>query len=374
VGFPFLAALLLTLTVLACREAPDPPGPALRLDMTPADSARLDVRPVDSVALADFRREYAKASGSALPVFTKYLPVLGAATLLDFLEGTSSGCHHESHELGRALYAVSGDLGTALRRCDTRCTSGCMHGAVTAAFGDATVESVTNRMNAFCGEGDMASLHKPGNCAHGLGHALMFVTNGDVSRSIDGCLGFSREAMQYYCGTGVFMDRFMRDSAAWKGATSRAPCDEERLFPGACYRYKGIEMVKAMGHDSAKSVCAGLQGLQRHGCFHGIGYAAVVEVFEDPEKLPERCGATEWSDRVACVEGAIEKLADFHQGRARAACSFLEADLRPACDEAVERKMYGLDKSTFSLYYDPDAIARRQAAIRSGLGPRTHVR
>ena len=332
------------------------------------DRAGAHAPAVDSTALSKLRSEYAAEPDSARPIFEKYLPVLGAAPILDVLERSSAGCHAQSHALGQALYASARDIGSALRQCDTRCTSGCMHGAVAAAFGDVTVQVIADTMEAFCGAGEMANLHRPGNCAHGLGHALMFVTQGNVERSIDGCLGFAQGPMQYYCGTGVYMERFMRDSADAVDASSLGPCDEEALFPAACYRYQGVEMVKALGRVAAKSECARLGGLQRHGCFHGLGYAAIETVFYDPEQLRALCDAGDTDDRVVCVEGTIEKLAEFHEGRARAACAFTDDDLRAVCNQAVERKMYGAGRPTFALYYEPQAIARRQASIAAAGG------
>jgi hypothetical protein len=335
--------------------------------MTRADSLRLDVRSVDSTALEAFEDEYEAVPGHPRPVFEKYLPTLGASTLLDFLEERYPGCHAQSHELGQALYTLSGDVETALRRCDTRCTSGCMHGVVTAAFGDATVQSITEKMESFCQQGGMASLHRPGNCAHGLGHALMFVTRGDLRRSIDGCLGFSLESMQYYCGTGVFMERFVSDSTRRVALSSPlSPCDEEVLFPGACYRYKGSQMWAALGGaDQVASECARLEGLQRRGCYHGLGYAAISTVMDDPERMSTLCAVGDREDQIVCIEGVIEKLADLNEGRAKAACAFMEGELRPVCDEAVRQKMYSLEKPSFGLYFDRDAIARRRASIRA---------
>jgi hypothetical protein len=115
--------------------------------------------------------------------------------------------------------------------------------------------------------------------------------------------------------------------------------------------------------DSVASHCGRLDGVQRRGCFHGLGYAGIAMVLEDPERIVELCDVGARDDRVTCVEGVVEKLADLNQGRARAACAFIEDDVRPVCEQAAERKMYGLEKPTFTLYYDPDALGRRRAAI-----------
>ncbi len=351
-----LALAAATTGTASCRD--QRPVPATR---TPAAASA--ARVVDTDALAEFRRAYRSRNDSAIALFRTFLPVVGATPLLDFLEATYPACHSEAHELGRAIYQVTGDVETSLGQCDTRCTSGCMHGVVTAALGGSTPETIAARMDAFCSEGGMAAMHKAGNCAHGLGHALMFATDGNVRRSIDGCLGFAGEAMQYYCGTGVFMESFERDSAQRLSRSALGPCDQEALFPAACYRYKGFLMLAAVGEDSVKRQCAALDGLQRHGCFHGLGYAAISGIIGDPARLPDVCDSESRDDRIVCIEGVIEKLADLHPGRARAACSYLAEDLQPVCSQAAARKMYGVEKATFSLYYDEGAIARRRAAI-----------
>jgi hypothetical protein len=143
-----------------------------------------------------------------------------------------------------------------------------------------------------------------------------------------------------------------------------APCDRETLFPAACYRYKGVELVEAFGdRDRAASECLRLDGPQRRGCFHGLGYAAMAMAHEQPGKWALACARGDRNDRIACIEGTIEKVADVNEQRARAACAGLEHEMQAVCNQAADRKMYELDKPTFPLYYDSEAVARRRAAI-----------
>ena len=88
--------------------------------------------------------------------------------------------------------------------------------------------------------------------------------------------------------------------------------------------------------------------------------------------MEQICATGTTEDQIVCVEGVIEKLADVNEGRAKAACAFVEAALRSLCDEAVQRKMYGLAKTTFTLYYDRDAISRRRAAVRASVDQNVH--
>ncbi|HEY8105121.1 MAG TPA: hypothetical protein VIE46_03380, partial [Gemmatimonadales bacterium] len=300
----------------------------------PGDSAP-PARPVDSATLARFRTEYLSAP-AALPVFERYLPTLSAAAMIGFLEHHYPSCHARSHDLGKALFSASGDLGTALQECGTGCTSGCMHGVVAQAFGNEEVGTITSTMNRFCLEGEVARLYKPGNCAHTMGHALMVVTNGDVPHSIDGCLGFAQTPMAYYCASGVYMEKLVtgpRPRPAPPGSSVHVPCDSEPLFPAACYRYQGVVLVATLGdRDRAASECLRLDGPRRRGCFHGLGYAAMAMVFDQPETLAAACARGDREDRTACIEGTIEKVADVNEQRARAACGGLDPDIHAVCD------------------------------------------
>jgi hypothetical protein len=315
--------------------------------------------------VAQFRADFEAARKAPRPVFEKYLPALGPVKLLNALEETYPACHAQAHALGRAIFAATHDVEQALSECGTACTSGCMHGVVAEAFGGESIETVMATMNAFCSDGEMARLHKPGNCAHGLGHALMLVTHDDVARAIDGCLGFTGAPMQYYCATGVYMQKFVTDRN--RGAapgTAYSPCDREHLFPGACYRYKGAEQLEhGRDHAQVAADCLRLTGSQRRGCFHGLGYASIAAVFRDPGAITDACTAGDAGDQTVCIEGVTEKLAQLDEVRARKACASLNGELRAVCAQAAERKMYGVSKPTFGLYYDTLAIAARRAEI-----------
>jgi len=322
----------------------------------------------DPAVLAQFKEDYRAAEEAERPtvdLFEKYLPLVGASALLDVLEATYPACHGQAHDLGKALFATSHDLSAALRTCVARCTSGCMHGAVAAAFGSSTLAAITAQMNTFCEQGEIARLHKPGNCAHAFGHAFMLVTGGDVRQSVDACLGFAKEGLQYYCATGVYMEKLITGPpTATPPPSWQYPCDEEKLFPTACYRYKAVQLLDRPG-DVAQftRACLELEASQQRGCFHGLGHAMTEEVFTNPAQLAPLCRHGSLTDQIVCIEGAIEKLADYDEARARAACASLSDNLRPVCEQAANDKMYSLTKTTFALYYDKDKVEQRRTAL-----------
>ena len=326
---------------------------------------------VDEAVLSSFKSAYSAAGAATRPVFDKFLPLLGAKPILDFLEEKYPACHIQAHDLGRALFAQTGDLDASLQQCDSRCTAGCMHGVLAGAFGGSTAQAITAKANTFCTEGEMARLHRPGNCAHGMGHALMFVMGGNVRRSVDGCLGFALQAMQYYCATGVYMEAATQDPH-WARPLSSVhhPCNEEMLFPAACYRYKGPALLAEFGgYRGAEKECLRLDRLHRLGCLHGLGQAAIGSVFDIPLRMATMCRAGDRDDKVACIDGVIEKLAEFNQYRANTACATLEGDMREMCNQAAARQMYALDSPSLALYYDRDALARRTLALTDASAP-----
>ena len=130
------------------------------------------------------------------------------------------------------------------------------------------------------------------------------------------------------------------------------PCDTYTLYPAACYRYRGPEMLDAYDDDSERfaNECLRLSGARRLGCFHGLGAALIGRVADEPASLGRDCGHGTADDQAMCIEGAMEKLADHNEPIARKACRKLDGAKLDVCRGALEGKMYRLDKPTMPLY------------------------
>ena len=128
-----------------------------------------------------------------------------------------------------------------------RCTSACMHGVVGEAFGGSGLTKIASAMKDFCTTGAMAEIHKPGNCAHGIGHALMFSTGDKVDRALNACLYFDDPGMRYYCATGVFMELLLPERKGTPRAELHDPCDLYPDYAAACYRYRARTMLPDLG-------------------------------------------------------------------------------------------------------------------------------
>ena len=131
-------------------------------------------------------------------------------------------------------------------------------------------DEVIQSMTDFCERGKMVVLYKPGNCAHGIGHALMILTGHDIEKSLAGCAAFPEAGMDYYCATGVFMEcRGMLRNQETQGKrvprpSLHFPCDTYTQFPAACYRYMLRNIAEELDADSQKLIeeCLGLAARQ----------------------------------------------------------------------------------------------------------------
>jgi mono/diheme cytochrome c family protein len=358
---------------------------------------------VDARLARRFEKQYWKAEGGDLrPLFDAWVPRIGTAYILAFLERSYPLCHGQSHDLGRAVFAHFRDVNAAIAECGKGCTSGCMHGVLMEAFGGGPedcrddpdsggaeaigegvcatlveasrdIEEVARSMDTFCVEGDMARLHEPGNCAHGIGHALMVVTDHDFEQSLRACASATDPAMGYYCATGVFMEALVtdqRDDPIEHGL--HHPCDAGSAYPAACYRYQGHHMRRALDGDTARMIaeCLALPARDRRGCFHGLGAAHLLDVAREPQSLADVCLHGTHLDQAFCVEGAIEKLADFRPDLAAHACRPLLGEIGEVCRSAAEGGMYRLDKPLMPYYTegaaDPPATERAARELDPG--------
>jgi len=324
---------------------------------TAAAAARLYELLVQSPALQQFAGEYEAAGPEKRAVFEKHLPALGAGKILDYLEATDPFCHHQSHELGQAILARAGDVVAALGECQSRCGTGCMHGVLKEAFGGAApaagLAELKKQMVGFCFASEMAERYQPGNCAHGIGHALLMLAGRDLGQALAACASFQNPALEYYCATGIFMEYEMEPEDGELSARSlHYPCDTHTRYPAACYRYHAFALLPALGDDRARFVaeCQSLPAPRRLGCFHGLGATHMRAIARAPELLAEVCRDGTADEQTVCIEGAIEFLADYDQPGAVAACAFLEGENAAVCDRAAREKRYQLGKPTMKLY------------------------
>ncbi|PYO54765.1 MAG: hypothetical protein DMD83_21740 [Candidatus Rokuibacteriota bacterium] len=55
--------------------------------------------------------------------------------------------------------------------------------------------------------------YQPGNCAHGVGHAILILSGYDLGEALKHCAAFESAPLTYYCATGVFMENAINPGA-----------------------------------------------------------------------------------------------------------------------------------------------------------------
>lgn len=327
-------------------------------------------------AIKEFKIDYFNATfKDRRSVFEEHIDKLGAATMLDILESEFPLCHGEAHDLGKTILATTNDFQESIQACRNRCTSGCFHGVLMETFKDATLSKeaefthehgeaenddhlhieltdIKDKIDEICNDPRVSDVHKIGTCVHGMGHALTLLSNYDMQGALDLCKVFEGKSLEYYCTGGVFMERdIVLGASDLEDGFSHYPCDEFTEFPATCYRYKVQRLSRSLGTTKAMAEeCMNLDGFMRWGCFHGIGLTNYKVLEKDPGLILNICQHGSLDDQIICIDSAVEKLANFDQPQAFKVCTYLGGDLKTACKNAAELKLYSLDKD-FSLYF-----------------------
>lgn len=335
-----------------------------------APDSLLDI-PLERTVVA--RREFLTAYRAgdrrhARALYEAFLPRIGANGLRDAIQTANPSCHDEAHDLGKVIFDKLRDVGASLESCADACASGCMHGVLMQFFTNSgsmegtahghsaqlTAADVADRIPTFCDSPALIGKYRPGDCAHGVGHAAMFLSKYDIPAGIALCERFPTYALRYYCATGAYMEyEITRTAADYLKHGPLYPCDTAR-YPAACFR--SVMTTTSREHytrggtlEALQRQCAALGGKYRLGCFHGLGNAHVGQITFGRGTLADVCEFGSREDQTVCVEGVMERVGRFTPGIAAERCASLTDWRRDVCQAAAARKMYDMDKS-FALY------------------------
>jgi hypothetical protein len=367
------------LLLAACAKTAAPPNPSASADldetteMGSSGGERFEgALYVDPSSVQSERRLFLaalKKSGhnprTKRPLYESAIGTIGANGILDSLETLWPKCHSEAHALGAVIYSRVKNVGTGLRICADACYSGCMHGVLMEAFEAASDPAdpdqhidparLASMVNDLCTKNDiMAASYSPGDCAHGVGHAMMTLESYDIPKAIKNCRAFDTDRMDYYCATGTYMEYVTENDV--RDATEKSllyPCDVDP-YPPACARYKMVHVARRYyrNHttvDGLVAACEALKGTFRLGCFHGLGNAHMGIIVVGKMNISDVCLHGTATDQFVCIEGAMERMAKFHLARAKEVCAELQGKNRETCDQAVANGMYNMEKD-LTLY------------------------
>lgn len=230
-------------------------------------------------------------------------------------------CHVTLHYLGQEEYKRKKDIATVFNECTATCLEGCYHGVIEGYFiqkkmsADSSDTEITNQFGAICKEKkSYQKIELYNQCLHGIGHALMNVTDNDLPRSLHLCDTLSDPTL---CYTGVFMQNTNgqfdpeHPTQYLKANDLMYPCtilDEKYL--SMCYALQVPVFDRATNHDWDKTatLCAHVPQKYQYECFmtmggNSIGYTSDVRVLNaDCMRLPTN------RFRDACIQGVASNF------------------------------------------------------------------
>lgn len=298
--------------------------------------------------------------GAHSKLFEAALPKVGANGIINVLAENFPDCHLQAHGLGRTLFKGLRDVNAAMRTCQHACTEGCMHGVVMGYFyGDASdadhaeMDDVTARMDAFCTSDAFQNDLRPIECAHGVGHVLLFLADYDLEKALASCELFTEGGQRRYCATGAYMEYLSSGRTAVSSEDDLLfPCRDAK-YPSACLAYQVPLLLASAGQDVAAQarvaqLCASADSRIRSGCFFSYGMAFRGAVIRGEMAILDACDADVRADRESCMLGLVQSLVIYYPTEADDVCKslyYLKAPWeRLLCEEAVRAQRSELNR------------------------------
>jgi hypothetical protein len=306
-----------------------------------------------------FTEKLKTADTNKRTLYEEYIGIIGANGILESIETIWPLCHNEAHDLGKVIFANLKDIGQSLRICGSRCRTGCMHGVLMEAFTQAKIDDEEGHIDAaklktklkeICfNNSEMISTYGLGECAHGVGHALMFLNGYNIKKTLNACTEFDNTTLEYYCATGGYME-YNLVFAHNTGQTTFYPCDTFD-YPAACMLSRAGSVATKMYQEGKNmsdviAACKQLDGKYRLGCFHGIGNAYSGFFTSGNINLTELCSSKLSEDeQTVCIEGAMEHIGKYQPDAVSKICEELGGNKRGLCLTAGKHKLYSLEKN-----------------------------
>ena len=255
-------------------------------------------------------------------------------------------CHAITHAIGQAALRKYSGVAEAFRHGGNACGSGYYHGVLQGVALTLGRTKLMSDLDAVCAgiPGKERKSLDYFNCVHGLGHAIMAVTDDDLFEALRACDGLTGSMEQNACVNGVFMENLIVDGAHG-GHYSKYLRPSEPLYPcsavGEKYKRECFEMQTsyALGvvqGDFAKvfALCAAVGVPYRVACYQSLGRdAATISLDQVPGTVARCALGTDREQQANCVIGAaLDFVYYYHSdGQAKQLCAAVDAALQDVC-------------------------------------------
>ncbi len=233
-------------------------------------------------------------------------------------------CHQLAHYMGQEEYLRLKSVSKVYAEADETCLGGIYHGTIEGYFMaknimfDGTPEMdivIGKEVQKVCGkEDDYVKISEFGSCNHGLGHALMYVTDNDLPRALKLCDYLDTVNNREICYTGALMQNYSSigdvDHPAKYARINDPmyPCYIlDKTYQGRCYSYGVLTNFQAQP-EKAIELCNSIPSDYRNDCFETYGRDRTMVSFV-PSEIKEQCDLIQNSAfMVRCVNAAAANL------------------------------------------------------------------
>lgn len=273
-------------------------------------------------------------------------------------EAVYAKCHTFSHFVGWEAYDATTSPRAALDTVGYSCWGGMMHGVMerhfmqTGRFGVVNEpEAVRSLTRDLCGTfASSTTYRRHGECIHGVGHGLMFLTSNDVPKSLQMCDTLA-ERERPWCYWGVFMENAWSAtnddhiSAYFRPDNLAYPCAQlPQRYKNICYQNQSAAALRTEdGFDfvAMQTFCSEVPQAYQRPCFTNLGISAVMRTSDAAQmqricrNVRSRAGEDSAGRYRACVSGVVHGINGRFGGDAQridAFCRRLDGDeLRRQC-------------------------------------------
>ena len=261
-------------------------------------------------------------------------------------------CHEVTHYLGRKSYSETGAVAQSFEQCDGSCWGGCYHGVMEQYFDDRGFSStyttdtagIKNELIRVCGtKEDYARPRVYSECLHGLGHAMMFITQANLPLSLTFCDSLKIKNERETCYGGIFMENSSSSTsedhptAYLRQDDAMYPCsilDEKYLK--ICYQYQSSYFMELSNRqwEGVVVLCHQVPEIYQAGCFQIMGSNQVGDT-QDLEKARAVCNLIDEPKlERACITGVVSGLGGRYVGNPDFMirfCSLVEEQHKERC-------------------------------------------
>jgi len=275
-----------------------------------------------------------------------------------------SRCHAAAHYLGRQAYKEIQQVAETYEQCTSACWGGCYHGVIEQYIAEnnlfpGDLDALTAEILTVCGTED--DYDKPrvfGECLHGIGHAMMFITNADLPRSLEFCDVLPSVQQREVCYGGIFMENSSSSTSLdhpseyLKLSDPMYPCNIlEEKYKKLCYQYQSSYFAIITQSDWLETIdlCLQVPIAYQDGCFQVLGSNQVGRT-QDLQLMNNTCELVQDTTlKQNCIAGVVEGLTGRYVGDASYVlkfCSTVVQDTKNICYSQIGKSVSSWARNT----------------------------